>query len=106
MKKEQLTQQSQASRQRRLNHYTNSGHGALAMARLADDIRRAQFIGVSTAADTELLHRYLTGFQRLVDQRDTMPTRQWLAECNDVRELAHDIVSRLISGKIELRGVI
>lgn len=87
-------------------NYIPSSSGAEAMARLAREIRRAQFIGVSTPADTELLTKFLKAFDRLAENRETMPTHQWLSECNDARELAGDIVSRLVTGRVELKGVI
>ena len=102
MKKRKADQQASPKIQSLGNYYTTPSTATLAIARLADDIRRAEHWAVHTPADAALLRRLMAEFRSALEVAKDSPDTEGLWD--NCQSLAEDIVSRLITGRIELVG--
>ena len=104
MNKKKLTPQNEASSVRTSDvHYTSPRTTALALARLADELTRAEHWAVHTPADAALLRRFMAEYRSALEVSKDSPDAAGLWDA--CRSLADDIVSRLITGRVELKGV-
>ena len=103
MQKRKADQQA-SPKQKRHAHCTTPGTTTLGLARLADELTRAEHWAVHTPADAALLRRYLAEYRSALEVAKDSPDAAGLWD--NCQSLADDIVSRIVTGRVELRGAV